>query len=665
MFGKHNNSIAYRMAASILIFSLVLMIVLSAGFYVINYRAAIHEIELDLQQLGKANLPGISASLWVMDMHQLQVQLNSLLNIPHVTAVEIVSNDHVLISAGDVNPEHQNIRRSFPLNYTLDNRTMSLGTLQVTVSYRDIYQDLFARTNTRVLSQVGEIILVALFMLYLFRCIVTRRLAAIEEHIKELDSGRLSALHELPKPLFFKGDDELDMLVQSFNVMLRRIENGISECKRSEEAIKDLNNQLEERIRERTAELEASNKSLQEKNDEVLRTAEDVKESRQQLMDIIDFFPDATYVVDIDKKVIVWNSAMEKMTGISKAEMIGQGDNAYTIPFYGDRRRNLIDLLDDSLEVLADKYQNIYRNNSMLSAEAFCPALYDGKGAFVWAAVAPLYNIKGDRVGAIQSIRDTTDRRQAQEALKFAYTEVETRVSERTAELAAANTALKTEIREHKLTLKALDEAKLILEKTLESLNEAIFIVESGTRKILDCNTTCEKMFGYRREEMVGANTSILHVSDEMSERFGREMQQAYAEKGFYETTFIMKRKDGTVFDSEHSVTPTPILNDLGEFIRHVCVVRDISERRLAEEQLLQAKEAAEAANIAKSQFLANMSHEIRTPMNGVIGLTDLLLSTELTEEQRRYAELVKLSGRNMVQLISDILVPRNSYIFG
>ena len=115
---------------------------------------------------------------------------------------------------------------------------------------------------------------------------------------------------------------------------------------------------------------------------------EALKESQQQLADIIDFLPDATFVIDREGKVIAWNRAVEEMLGIRAADMLGKGDYEYALPFYGERRPILIDLVFEPREEFEAKYENVKRKGGVLTAEAYIPASGDGEKYLLGAASA-------------------------------------------------------------------------------------------------------------------------------------------------------------------------------------------------------------------------------------------------------------------------------------
>jgi PAS domain S-box-containing protein len=130
---------------------------------------------------------------------------------------------------------------------------------------------------------------------------------------------------------------------------------------------------------------------------------------------IIDFLPDATFAVDNERKVVFWNRAMERISGVTAADMIGKGDYAYTVPFYGEARPLLMDLIWEDREDVRARYSNITREGNAFVTEVFCPALYGGKGAWVFAKAAPLYDRDGNIVGAIESTRDISASKHAED----------------------------------------------------------------------------------------------------------------------------------------------------------------------------------------------------------------------------------------------------------
>ncbi len=156
------------------------------------------------------------------------------------------------------------------------------------------------------------------------------------------------------------------------------------------------------------------------------RLAEEaLRESERRLADIIDFLPEATLVIDRNGKVIAWNRAIEEMTGVSAKDMLGKGDYEYAVPFYGKPRPIMLDLILRPDKTIEKGYYTILeRQKDLLIVETWVPALR-GEKAFLWGKASPLYDSKGNIVGAIESIRDITERKQAEEALKKREQELE------------------------------------------------------------------------------------------------------------------------------------------------------------------------------------------------------------------------------------------------
>lgn len=264
-------------------------------------------------------------------------------------------------------------------------------------------------------------------------------------------------------------------------------QQDLFERKLAEQEIIRLNEELEERVASRTAQLEAANRELQSEIQERTLAEAAMVDSERRLADIINFLPDATFVINKDGVVIAWNRAIEKLTGINAKDMLGRDNYEYALPFYKRRRPLLIDLVLKPDSQFEETYATIKRGeDGTLVGDSFIPDI-NGRAIHLMASATVLYDSRGQVYGAIESMRDITD-------------------------------------------------------------------------------------------------------------------------------------------------------------------------RKLAEEDLKSAKNRAEQAMRAKSEFMANMSHEIRTPLNAVIGMAGLLMETDLKPEQRDYLETIHNSGNALLSIINDIL---------
>jgi len=154
----------------------------------------------------------------------------------------------------------------------------------------------------------------------------------------------------------------------------------------------------------------------------IYKQAEDELQSAcRRLDEIIDFLPDATFVIDNNGIVVAWNKAIEELTGVSREDMLGKGNYEYTLTVYEERRPVLIDLVlmpEDEFAKHKKRYESIERKGDKLFGRIYAPGAYNGKGAYLWTIAAKLYDAGGNIAGAIETIRDITERKYYEERLK-------------------------------------------------------------------------------------------------------------------------------------------------------------------------------------------------------------------------------------------------------
>lgn len=293
---------------------------------------------------------------------------------------------------------------------------------------------------------------------------------------------------------------------------------------------------------------------------DLARAEDEIRKSERRFADIINFLPDATFAVDLEGRVIAWNRAMENLTGTLGKDMLGKGDYEYAIPFYRKRRPLMIDLLLKNDPETVKAYRKVHWAEGSIYYENDEALEVGNKKRYLWAKASLIYDHNDQVIGAIQTIRDITDRK--------------------------------------KMDLTVLESEKKF--RTLfEFSNDAIMLLDK--RSFFDCNEKTLELYGFRsKDELVkyhpGEVSPSFQPDGEPSVEKANRMIDVAMEKGFHTFTWIHKKVDGTLFPAEVLLSRF----ELGGRAVVQALVRDITERVQGELALKRSKEELEV----KSAYL-------------------------------------------------------------
>lgn len=229
------------------------------------------------------------------------------------------------------------------------------------------------------------------------------------------------------------------------------------------------------------------------------------KIENQKLLDIIEFLPDATFIIDVNHKIVAWNRELEKMTGIKKEDMIGKGNESYSLAFYNKKRPVLADLVLKGEKANFDLYNNVRKEGASIYVESFVPKFRKGKGGYAWVKSSPFFDSKRKVIGAIEYVRDITDKKRGE--------------------------------------LKLVNSEKKYREFT-DALPQTVFEADTSG-KITFINSMVVGQFGYTKKEVIGKMKITQFIEADQLDLAKRLFAERLGGKPMTYTVFRVKKKDG------------------------------------------------------------------------------------------------------------------------